>query len=44
MAFVLIPQVNQSDLAPWLEPLEDNQDYFYDNTRRSHWPRVSEGE
>jgi hypothetical protein len=36
--------VNQSDLAPWLEPLGDNQDYFYDKTNRSHWPHGLEGE
>jgi transposase InsO family protein len=31
--------VNQSDLAPWLAPVDDNEDYFYDGTQtRSHWP------
>ena len=27
--------VNQSDLAPWLTPVQPNQDFFYDGTSRS---------
>ncbi|KAH6582764.1 hypothetical protein BASA60_001776 [Batrachochytrium salamandrivorans] len=27
--------VNQNDLAPWLSPVVDNVDFFYDGTSRS---------
>ncbi|KAH6565139.1 hypothetical protein BASA61_009380 [Batrachochytrium salamandrivorans] len=27
--------VNQNDLAPWLAPVVDNVDFFYDGTSRS---------
>lgn len=30
--------INQRDLAPWLSPTRDNEDYFYDGTNRADTP------